>query len=66
MAASYGQLGRIGDAKNIGMECTSSGQECVKTSDQWREFWGDYVHFREAGPLEHLLEGLDKAGLVKH
>jgi hypothetical protein len=66
MAASYGQLGRDEDAQKIKLECATRGEVCLRTIEEWREFWGDYVQFREQAPLDHLFDGLDKAGSVKN
>lgn len=66
LAASYGQLGRVDDAKKIAEECVEHRGECARSDAEWRKFWGDKLKFREAGPIEHLIDGLDKAGLVKH
>ena len=46
--------------------CVDHEGECAKDIVDWRRFWNDYVDFRDHAPVEHLIEGLDKAGLVKH
>ncbi len=66
LAASYGQLGRVDDAQKIADECVEHRGECSRSDTEWRKFWRDKLKFREPAPIEHLIQGLDKAGLVKH
>ncbi len=66
LAASYGQLGRVDDAKKIADECVEHRGDCARSDADWRKFWRDKLKFREQAPIEHLIQGLDKAGLVKH
>ena len=66
LAASYAQLGRIDEAKKVASECVERKGDCSKDIAEWRQFWNSYVDFREPRPVEHLIEGLDKAGLVRH
>lgn len=66
LAASYAQLGQVDDAQKVAAECVDHEGECARDITDWRRFWNDYIDFRDQAPVEHLIEGLDKAGLVKH
>ncbi|UCH41332.1 MAG: adenylate class-3/4/guanylyl cyclase [Gammaproteobacteria bacterium] len=66
LAASYAQLGQVEDAQKVAAECVDHEGECAKDITDWHRFWNDYVDFRDQAPVQHLIEGLDKAGLVKH
>ena len=66
LAASYAQLGQVEDAQRIAAECIDHEGECAKEMTDWRRFWNDYIYSRDQAQVEHLIEGLDKAGLVKH
>jgi adenylate cyclase len=66
LAASYAQLGRVDEAQKVASECVDHEGECARDVAAWRDFWNDFVYFRDQTPVDHLIEGLDKAGLVKH
>ena len=66
LAASYAQLGRVDEARRVAEDCVEHTDECTKSVPEWREYWAKCLNFREQGPVDHLIEGLDKAGLVKH
>ena len=66
LAAGHAQLGRVGEAEKIARECVEHSGECAMTTKDWRDFWRRQLKFREDAPIDHLIEGLDKAGLVKH
>ncbi|MDH3378333.1 MAG: adenylate/guanylate cyclase domain-containing protein [Gammaproteobacteria bacterium] len=66
LAASYAQLGRVEEARRVAEDCVEHTAECTKSVSGWREYWASCLNFREQGPVDHLIEGLDKAGLVKH
>ena len=54
------------DAQKVAAECVDHEGECAKYIADWRQFWNDYIDFRDPVPLQHLIDGLDKAGLVRH
>ena len=66
LAASYAQLGRIDEAKKVAFECVEHGGDCVMNIDDWQKFWAARVDFKHQSQVDHLIDGLDKAGLVKH
>jgi len=66
LAACYAQLGRIEEAAKIANECVEHSGECAMSTEEWHEFWAAQLKFKEQAPIDHLIEGLDKAGLVKH
>lgn len=67
MAASFGQLGYDGDAYSAANKFHESASErsSYPTDDNgdWNRFWGRvYPHLGRTG-FEHLIDGLNKAGL---
>jgi adenylate cyclase len=66
LAASYAQLGRVEEAKKVAEDCVEHTEECTKSVPEWRDYWTNCLNFKEQAPVDHLIEGLDKAGLVKH
>jgi adenylate cyclase len=66
LAASYAQLGRIDEARKVVTECIEYEGNCGKSAIEWREYWHSELNFKEEAPINHLIEGLDKAGLVSH
>ena len=66
LAACYAQLGRIEEATKIANECVEHSGECAMSTEEWHKFWGAQLKFKEQAPIDHLIEGLDKAGLVSH
>ena len=66
LAACYAQLGRIEEATKIANECVEHSGECAMSTEKWHKFWGAQLKFKEQAPIDHLIEGLDKAGLVSH
>jgi len=66
LAASYAQLGRVEEAKNVAEGCVEHGGECTLSTDDWRKFWVTHLDLKEQGSVDHLLDGLNKAGLVQH
>jgi adenylate cyclase len=65
LAASYAQLGRIEEARKIANECVDHSGNCEMNSVEWYEFWSSKLKFKDQTPIDHLIEGLDKAGLVR-
>jgi len=66
LAASYAQLGRFDEARKVAKDCVEHSEECSKSVPEWREYWTNCLNFKEQAPVDHLIDGLDKAGLVKH
>ncbi len=66
LAASYAQLGRVDEARKVAEDCVEHSEECSKSVPEWREYWTNCLNFKEQTPVDHLIDGLDKAGLVKH
>jgi adenylate cyclase len=64
LAACYAQLGRIDEVKKIANECVEHSGECAMSSEEWYKFWRSQLKFKEQAPIDHLIEGLEKAGLV--
>ena len=67
MAASFGQLGYEGDASSAASKFheSASGRSSYPTDDSgdWNRFWERiYPHLGRTG-FEHLIDGLNKAGL---
>ena len=66
LAACHAQLGRVDEAQKIAKECVEHSGDCAMNIEDWRNFWFAQLKFKEATPVDHLVDGLDKAGLVKH
>jgi adenylate cyclase len=66
LAACYAQLGRVEKARTVAEECVEHSGECAMSTTEWRSFWGEQLNFKDQAPVDHLIEGLDKAGLVRH
>jgi hypothetical protein len=64
LAASYAQLGRQKEAAAVAAEFRDiSGRGPMTTAD-WSSFLEAYMPFKDQEPVEHLREGLGKAGLI--
>ena len=68
IGACYAQIGRMDDARTAANEFLDRARAELaiypaKDSDSWREYWLRLLPFKEASKLEHLLDGLRKAGL---
>ena len=66
LAACYAQVGRIDEARKIADECIEHSGECAMSSEEWYKFWRSRLKFKEQAPIDHLIEGLEKAGLVNN
>lgn len=64
LAACYAQVGRREDAARAAGEFAALHDRCPMSTEQWRDYWNRQLHFRERHSVDHLVEGLDKAGLV--
>jgi len=64
LAASYAQLGRLEEAQNVANEFFKLSKHASLTRDDWYTFWTMEFDFKDQNPVEHLIEGLDKIGLV--
>ena len=64
LVASYGQLGRLEEARKIASECVDHGGECEMSVEEWNQFWNSKLKFKDQSPIDHLVDGLNKAGLV--
>jgi TolB-like protein/tetratricopeptide (TPR) repeat protein len=69
IAACYAQLGRFDEASIASIECCEHNRqnptiEVIEDPDCWRTHWSQYWHFRDPAMIDHLLDGLRKAGIV--
>ncbi len=64
LVASYAQLSRLEEAKSAADEFLKLSRNDVMTRDEWRSFWLAEFDFKDERPITHLIEGLEKAGLV--
>jgi adenylate cyclase len=67
-AMCYAQLGREPEARRamadyLARASTEMAAYPGRDSDRWRQFWADFLPFKDPKDLEHLLDGLRKAGL---
>jgi len=64
LAASYAQLGRHDEVEKIAEEFFKLYKYNTMDRDEWYSFWALHFDFKEQGPIDHLIEGLQKCGLV--
>ena len=69
IAACYAQLGRFDEASIASTECCEHNRqnptiEVIEDSDCWRTYWFEYWHFSDPAMVDHLLDGLRKAGII--
>ena len=65
LAACYAQLGRPTDAAKAAKEFKSSNNFSTMDKKEWESYWRNYLNFKEQGPIDHLIEGITKAKLVR-
>ena len=46
-------------------EFASLNERCPMSIAEWRDYWGMHLHFKDQLSVDHLIEGLDKADLVR-
>ena len=66
LAACYAQLGRIGETKQAAARFSDQKEIRIMNKSDWNAYWRRHLNFTDQGPVDHLIEGLDKAGLVDH
>ena len=69
IAACYAQIDRMDDASIASDTFRNQNREnpMIKSSSDpqsWKEFWSRVWHFRDPAIVDHLLDGLRKAGIV--
>jgi TolB-like protein len=69
IAACYAQLGRFDEASIASTLCCEHNREnpaieVIEDPECWRTFWSRKWHFRDPAMVDHLLDGLRKAGIV--
>jgi tetratricopeptide (TPR) repeat protein len=65
LAACYAQIGRLEDAMRSAREFAALNDKCPMSIAEWRDYWGMRLHFKDQLSVDRLIEGLDKAGLVR-
>jgi adenylate cyclase len=63
LAACYAQLGRHGDARRAADDFRKRTGDKFSQTVTWNDYWASYCKFKDPSALEHLLEGMNKAGL---
>jgi len=63
LAACYAQLGRDDEARRAAHDFRKRAGEKVKKAESWHAYWSSRLKFKDPAALEHLLEGMRKAGL---
>jgi adenylate cyclase len=66
LAACYAQLGRDAEAKMAAEEFFECNKRSSMDIADWRKYWRRLFNFKDQASIDHLIEGLDKAGLVTH
>ena len=64
LAASYAQLGRQEEASAAAAEFWDLSKRGRMNAADWASFLATYMPFKDQEPVDHLSEGLGKAGLV--
>jgi adenylate cyclase len=70
IAACYAQLGRFDEASIASATCYKHNREnptieVIEDPDCWRSYWYRKWHFSDPAMVDHLLDGLHKAGIVQ-
>jgi tetratricopeptide (TPR) repeat protein len=65
LAACYAQVGRLDDAVRTAGEFAALNSKCPMSTEEWHDYWSMHLHFKDRLPVDRLIEGLDKAGLVR-
>lgn len=63
LAASYAQLGQDDDARRAADEFRKHIGNEVNKAESWHAYWSTQLNSMNTSSLEHLLEGMGKAGL---
>lgn len=66
LAACHAQLGQFGEASKAGAEFRNQTNLSNMSPQEWHKYWSTFLKFKDRAPVDHLIEGLDKAGLVRH
>ncbi len=64
LAASYAQLDRLDEVDKIAEEFFKLCNYDSMSRDDWYSFWALHFDFKEQGPIDHLIEGLERSSLV--
>ena len=65
LAACYAQLGRVADAAKAANDFNPDNNSSDMDKKEWESYWRNLLNFKEQEPLDHLIEGLAKAKLVR-
>lgn len=65
LAACYAQLGRVADAAKAVKEFNSKNNFPDMDKKAWESYWRNFLNFKEQEPVDHLIEGITKAKLVR-
>lgn len=65
LAACYAQLDRTEEARIASEEFSRLSRTARMNDKQWRKYWDQFFNFKDQASINHLIEGLDKAGLVR-
>ena len=65
LVACYAQLGRAEEASEAAKEFGSKNGICTMSREDWNTYWSRYLNFKDQTFLDHLVDGVDKAGLVR-
>ena len=64
LAACYAQLGRVEQTKQAAAQFSNQNEINAMSTADWCTYWRGFLHFKDQAPVDHLIDGLDKAGLV--
>ena len=68
LAACYAQLGCIEETKQAAAKFSDQNEIRIMNRSDWSNYWRRKLNlnFKDQAPVDHLIDGLDKAGLVAH
>ena len=64
LAACYAQLGRVEQTKQVVAKFSNQNEKGAMSTADWCTYWRGFLHIKDQAPVDHLIDGLDKAGLV--
>ena len=64
LAACHAQLGNSGEASRAAEEFREQSGKSAMSPGEWQSYWDPFFKFQDPTSLDHIIEGLEKAGLV--
>jgi adenylate cyclase len=64
LAACNAQLGRVEQTKLAVAKFSNQNDNDAMSTADWCTYWRGFLDFKDQAPVDHLIDGMDKAGLV--